>query len=329
MSERFLAWRLFKDEQGFRSLLVERELAEIAGDGDVVIRGAYAGVNFKDALAGLDRAPIVRQFPCTGGIELAGTVEQSRDPRFREGDRVIVHGFGLSAERDGGFTQRMAVPGDLVVKLPESLSLFEAGTIGAAGYTAALSIDALELNGLSPANGPVAVNGATGGVASLSIDMLSGCGYAVSALSRKPDDGWLRELGATEVLPPPEVGTRALERARWAGAIDSLGGRPLDELLRTMKPNGLIASFGNAAGNELSTSVMPLILRGVRLIGINANSEMALRERIWARIAHDLRPRHLERIAQIITLSELPRAFDALIEGRGRGRFIVDLNATP
>lgn len=327
MSDTFLAWRLFKDDTGFRGLLVERRLADVAGEGDVVIRGAYAGVNYKDALAGLDRAPIVRSFPCTGGIELAGTVEQSAHPRFRVGDRVIVHGFGLSAERDGGFTQVMVVPADLVVRLPDSLSLEDAGTIGAAGYTAALAIDALELNGLAPANGPVAVNGATGGVASLSIDMLASRGYEVCALSRKPDDGWLRALGAREVIGPAAVGPRPLERSRWAGAIDSLGGVPLDELLRTMLPNGVIASFGNAAGNQLATSMMPLILRGVRLLGINANSPMALRERIWARLATDLRPRHGASIRRMIRLADLPQAFETLIEGRNRGRFVVDLQA--
>ncbi len=327
MTDAFLAWRLFKDEKGFRSALVERQLAEIAGDGDVVIRGAYAGVNYKDALAGLDRAPIVRSFPCTGGIEIAGTVEQSADSRFRAGDRVIVHGFGLSAERDGGFTQTTVVPADLVMRLPEGLSLEEAGTLGAAGYTAALAIDALEQNGLAPANGPVAVNGATGGVACLAIDMLAGLGYEVCALSRKSDDGWLRKLGAREVHPPPTIGARPLERARWAGAIDSLGGEPLDDLLRTMLPNGVIASFGNAAGNGLSTSMMPLILRGVRLLGINANSPMPLRERIWARLATDLRPRHMAAIRRVIGLRELPQAFEALIEGRNRGRLVVDLQA--
>jgi acrylyl-CoA reductase (NADPH) len=327
MTDSFLAWRLFKDAAGFRSELTERRLTEIEADGDVLIRGAYAGVNFKDALAGLDRAPIVRNFPCTGGIELTGTVERSADARFSPGDPVIVHGFGLSAERDGGFTQFMKIPADMVVKLPKGLSLLDAGTIGAAGYTAALSIDALELNGLSADGGPVAVNGATGGVASIAIDMLAGRGYQVSALSRKPDDGWLRGLGAYEVLSPPEVGARPLERGRWAGAIDSLGGAPLDQLLRTMLHNGLVASFGNAAGNDLATSMMPLILRGVRLIGINANSPMLLRERIWGRIAGDLRPRHLTSIARLIPMADLQEAFEALIEGRGRGRFVVDLRA--
>lgn len=325
MSETFLAWRLFRDAEGFRGRLVERPVGEIAGDGDVLIRGAYAGVNYKDALAGLDRAPIVRNFPCTAGIEVTGTVERSADPRFAPGDPVIVHGFGIGADRDGGFSQLLAVPGSMVVRLPASLSLADAGTIGVAGYTAALAIDALEHNGLAPERGPVVVNGATGGVASLAIDMLAGAGYQVHALTRQRDDGWLRELGAVEVSAPGEPGEKPLERARWAGAIDSLGDAPLDALLRSMQPDGVVASFGNAAGNRLSTSMMPFILRGVRLIGINANSPMPLRERIWARIGSDLKPRHSQRIGTQIGLDELPGAFESLIRGEGRGRFVVDL----
>ena len=328
MPETSLAWRLHRDSDGFRGCLVERPLDEIAGDGDVLIRGAYAGVNFKDALAGLDRAPIVRNFPCTAGIEVTGTVERSADPRFTPGDAVIVHGFGIGADRDGGFAQHIAVPGSMVVKLPQNLSLEDAGTVGVAGYTAALAIDALEHNGLAPDRGPVVVNGATGGVASLAIDMLAGAGYQVHALTRKADDGWLRELGAAEVAAPGEPGEKALERARWAGAIDSLGDTALDALLRAMQPDGVVASFGNAAGNRLSTSMMPFILRGVRLIGINANSPMPLRERIWARIGSDLKPGHAKRIGTLIGLDELPRAFEALIRGEGRGRFVVDLRRT-
>lgn len=327
MTSKVRAWRLFNEGGQFASRLVERDLDEIAAAGNVLIRGAFAGVNYKDALAGLNRAPIIREFPCTGGIEITGTVERSADSRFNAGDPVIVHGFGIGVDRDGGFSQAIAVPADMVLRLPDSLSLREAGTIGVAGYTAALAIDALEHNGLSPERGPVVVNGATGGVASIAIDMLSGAGYSVHATSRKPDDGWIKALGAAEVGLPIEPGTKALERARWAGAIDSLGGAPLDALLRSMLPDGVIASFGNAAGNALSTSMMPFILRGVRLLGIMANSPMPLRQRIWGRIGTDLRPRHAQRIGRIITLDELPMAFETLIDGGGRGRFVVDLQS--
>jgi putative YhdH/YhfP family quinone oxidoreductase len=326
MQQTYRSWRLFDEGGTVAGRLERRPLDELRREGGVLIRGAYAGVNYKDALAGLNRAKIVRRFPCTAGIEVTGTVEQSDDPRFAPGDPVIVHGFGLGADRDGGFTEMIAVPADLVVRLPATLDLWEAGVVGVAGYTAALAIDAMEHNGLAPGGGPVAVNGATGGVASLAIDMLAGRGYDVHAITRQPDDGWLRGLGAARVLAPQAVGARPLESARWAGAIDSLGAQALDALLRTMLQDGVVASFGNAMGNDLATSVLPFILRGVRLLGINANSPMPLRERIWARIASDLHPRHAASIGSAISLEDLPKAFETLIEGRGRGRFVVDLS---
>jgi putative YhdH/YhfP family quinone oxidoreductase len=325
MTDRYLAWRLEREDEPGAGALREMPLAELRAAGGVLVRGAWAGVNFKDALSARRRAKIVRRYPCTLGIEVAGTVEASDDPRFVRGDPVIVHGFGLAADRDGGFSQYVQAPADMVVPLPATLSLQEAGTIGVAGYTAALAIDAMQLNGFAPGNGPVAVNGATGGVASIAIDMLAGLGAEVHAISRKPDDGWLRALGAAQVIAPPVVGDKPLERAAWAGAVDSLGGQALDALLRTMAPDGVVASFGNAAGNGLSTSVLPFILRGVRLIGINANSPMPLRRRIWERIGSDLRPRHADLIGRPIPMAELPAAFDALLAGQGRGRFVVDL----
>ena len=325
MSETFRAWRVEREgEPGFGALR-ELPLAPLRAAGGVLVRGAYAGVNYKDALSAAGRGKIVRTFPCTLGIELVGTVEASDDARFAAGDPVIVHGFGLAAERDGGFAQYLQAPADRVVPLPAGLALAEAATVGVAGYTAALAIDAMQANGWTAQAGPVAVNGATGGVASIAIDMLAGLGAEVHALTRQPDDGWLRGLGAAVVAPPLAPGGRPLEGATWSGAIDSLGGPALDALLRTMRPDGVVAAFGNAAGNALSTSVLPFILRGVRLLGINANSPMPLRRRIWARIGGDLRPRHAASIATPIGLSELPRAFEALLEGRGRGRFVVDL----
>lgn len=327
MSSTYRAWRMFNDGGLISGRLVERPLAELEAAGGVLIRGAHAGVNYKDALTGLNRAKIMRTFPLNVGIEHTGTVVKSDDPRFAPGDPVIVHGLGLAADRDGGFAEMIAVPADMVVKLPSGLSLREAGIFGVAGYTAALSIDALEHNGLAPANGPVAVNGATGGVASIAIDILATAGYDVHAITRQPDDGWLRRLGASQVIAPEAPGNKPLERARWAGAIDSLGGPPLDQLIRTMLPDGLIAAFGNAAANELSTSVLPFILRGIRLIGINANSPMPLRQRVWTRIGSDLKPRHLDEIHRPIRLEDLPQTFETLLAGKGRGRYVIDLRA--
>ncbi len=327
MTETYRAWRVEREgEPGFGALR-ELPLAPLRQAGGVLVRGAFAGVNFKDALSAAGRGKIVRTFPCTLGIEMVGTVEASDDAAFAPGDAVIVHGFGLAAERDGGFAECLQAPADRVVKLPDGLSPIEAATIGVAGYTAALAIDAMQLNGWTPQAGPVAVNGATGGVASLGIDMLAGLGAEVHALTRQPDDGWLRSLGAAEVAAPLAVGERPLERAAWSGALDSLGGPALDALLRTMLPDGVVAAFGNASGNGLPTSVLPFILRGVRLIGINANSPMPLRQRIWSRLGADLRPRHAALVGQTLPMAELPRAFEALLEGRGRGRFVVDLRA--
>jgi putative YhdH/YhfP family quinone oxidoreductase len=325
MTETYRAWRLEREDEPGLGAVRDLPLDALRAAGGVLVRGAWAGVNYKDALSAGRRAKIVRRYPCTLGIEVAGTVEASDDPRFSRGDPVIVHGFGLGADRDGGFAQYLQAPAAQLVRLPASLALREAGIVGVAGYTAALAIDAMQHNGLVPGAGPVAVNGATGGVASLAIDMLAGLGFEVHALTRQPDDGWLRGLGAADVGPPQSVGPRPMESARWAGAVDSLGGAALDGLLRTLQPDGVVASFGNAAGNDLATSVLPFILRGVRLLGINANSAMPLRERIWARIGSDLRPRHAAGIGQSLRLDELPRAFEALLAGTGRGRFVVDL----
>lgn len=325
MDDDFRAWRLEREDEPGLGAVRRLPIAPLRAAGGVLVRGAYAGVNYKDALSAARRAKIVRRFPCTLGIELAGTVESSDEPRFVRGDPVIVHGFGLAADRDGGFTEWLQAPADQVVKLPATLSLREAATVGVAGYTAALAVDAMQSNGWSPSRGPVAVDGATGGVASVAIDLLSALGAEVHAISRKPDDGWLRALGASQVLAALPAGDKPLERAQWAAAVDSLGGAALDALLRSMAPDGVVAAFGNAAGNGLSTSVLPFILRGVRLIGINANSPMPLRERIWGRIGTDLKPRHAERIATVIGLDALAGAFEALLAGRHRGRYVVDL----
>ncbi len=325
MQTEYRSWRVFEEAGNVQCRQVKRPLDELRKAGGVLVRGVYSGVNFKDALTALNRAKIVRRFPCIVGIELVGIVEQSDDPRFSPGDPVIAHGFGMGAEGNGGFTEWLSLPADQLVRIPSGLTLEEAGVIGVAGYTAALAIDAMQVNGLTLERGPVAVNGATGGVATLAIDMLAGAGYEVHAISRKPDDGLLRDLGAREIHLPPETGKRPLETARWAGAVDSLGGAALDELLRTMRQDGIVAAFGNAMGNGLDTSVLPFILRGVRLLGINANSPMPLRERIWGRIASDLKPQRTSRIARYVGLDDLEQVFQTLIEGQGRGRFIVDL----
>jgi len=296
--------------------------------GEVLVCSEYASVNFKDALAAHGINKIIRQYPRIGGIDFSGTVAQSADARFREGDRVIVHGFGVGVDHDGGFAQYARVPADWVLPLPEGFGTREATTVGVAGYTAALCIHLMELNGLTPEAGAVLVDGATGGVGSLAIDMLSGRGYRVTAVTGKATErDYLRQLGASEVLlrSELEMGKRPLEKALWAGAIDSAGGEMLSWLTRTMQPYGVIAAVGNAAGMELNTNVLPFILRGVRLLGILANSPMPLRRVIWGKIAGELRPRHVEAIAHEIGLEGLPDTFSRLLRGGARGRTVVKL----
>jgi acrylyl-CoA reductase (NADPH) len=294
--------------------------------GDVVVEVAWSSINYKDALASRGRNSIVRQFPRIGGIDLTGVVAESADRRFRAGDKVIVHGFGIGVDHDGGHAQVARVSGDWVMHLPEAFSLFEGAVLGAAGYTAGLSLHLMELNGLRPERGPVIVTGATGGVASVAIDMLANRGYRVTAMTGKQeahDD--LRALGANAVVG--RIATTAvakpLEKAQWAGAVDSVGGACLAWLTRTMQPEGVITAFGNAGGLALEATVLPFILRGVRLIGVNANSPMPLREEVWAKIASVYRPTQLERVAHIIELEQLPDTMDRMLAGELRGRTVI------
>jgi acrylyl-CoA reductase (NADPH) len=296
--------------------------------GEVTVRVQYASVNYKDALAASGRGKIIRRFPCVGGIDAAGVVEASDSPRFAPGDAVIVHSHGFGVSHHGGYAQRARVPADWVNAVPAGLTPLDAITIGVAGYTAALAVDLMELNGTAPARGEVLVNGATGGVGSIAIDMLAQRGYEVVAVTGKPEQAqYLRELGAARIVAAADLdtGSRPLESAQWAAAVDSLGGEPLAGLVRTMGKDGVIASIGNAAGIALSTTVMPFILRGVRLIGVNSDNEPAVRERVWQRLATDLRPRHLAGIRHVEPFDRLPAVVDDLIAARNRGRAVIDV----
>ena len=296
--------------------------------GDVTVRVQYASINYKDALAATGKGRIIRRFPCVGGIDASGIVESSTASHLKPGDHVIVHSHGFGVSHHGGYAARARAPAAWVNRLPPGMSTLEAITLGVAGYTAALGIDAMELNGLAPAKGKVLVNGATGGVASVSIDLLAQRGYHVVAVTGKPAEAdYLRMLGAGEVIASADLpaGSKPLEPALWQGAVDSLGGAPLAALIRSMQKDGVISSIGNAAGLEFNASVMPFILRGVRLLGINSDNEPELRERIWRRLGSDLRPRHLSRIANVIPFAQLPQAIEAVINGKARGRTVVDL----
>jgi NADPH2:quinone reductase len=329
--EPFKAFRIHSEDGRHIEARLETIALDDLSDGDVVIRGAYSSINYKDALAATGTGKILRKYPLVGGVDIAGTVVSSADQRISEGDQVVVTGCGLSETHDGGFAQYARVRGDWVIPLPEGIDARSAMSIGTAGYTAAMAIHRMEQNGQQPEQGPIAVNGATGGVGSMAVDMLAGRGYAVTALTRKTDaEGYLRSLGADEILNlnDLEFGTRPLEKTLWAGAIDNLGGEILGWLTRTTQPNGNIASIGLVAGVELSTTVLPFILRGINLLGINS-VEVPRSERVivWNRIATDLRPRHLADIANHeVSLEELPASFQAYIDGRIVGRTIVSLN---
>ena len=314
--------------------VVTARLEELALDdlapGDVVIEAHYSSVNYKDALAATGKGSIMRRFPLVGGVDVAGVVAQSEDPRFQAGDAVLVTGCGLGESHDGGFSEVVRVPADWVVPLPAGLTLFDAMALGTAGFTAALAVDRLEQNGQCPDLGPVVVTGATGGVGSVSIDLLSSRGYDVVALTGKPAAGeYLQELGAGRILDRQTLapGERPLESAQWGGAVDNLGGVVLSWLLRTTRPWGSIASIGMAGGVELQASVMPFILRGVSLLGVtSANCPMPRRLKVWRRLVTDLRPGNLDAIvAGTVSLDELPGMFERLLAGNHRGRFVVSI----
>lgn len=294
--------------------------------GEVVIEVGWSSINFKDALASRGLNAIVRNYPRIGGIDLTGVVSESADRRFNPGDPVIVHGFGIGVDHDGGHAHYARVPADWVMPLPKTFSLFEGAVLGAAGYTAGLSLHLMEQNGLVPGRGPVIVTGATGGVAGIAIDMLAGRCYQVTAMTGQADAGpYLRELGAADVVGRvvPGDAAKPLEKAQWSGAVDSVGGACLAWLTRTMQPDGVITAFGNAGGIELDATVLPFILRGVRLLGVNANSAMPLRNAVWAKMAGEYRPRFLDRIAHVIELDELPTFMDRMLAGTLRGRTVV------
>ena len=296
--------------------------------GDVVVRVSHSDINYKDALAATGKGRILRRYPLVGGIDLAGEVVSSADARYAPGQKVLVTGCGLSETQDGGYAEFARLPGDSVIPLPAGMSELDAMKLGTAGFTAALAVHRMERNGQQPSNGPVVVTGASGGVGSLAISMLAGRGYEVVAVSGKPEaDGYLRDVGATRVLRRQDVdlGTKPMEKALWAGAVDNVGGPLLTWLTRTVDQWGNIASVGLAAGVELNTTVLPFILRGVNLLGINSVlTPRELRLEVWQRIATDLKPAALDRICtRVVGFDELPAQFDDYIQGRVIGRTVV------
>jgi acetyl-CoA synthetase len=329
MDDRFRAFRVFEDGGRISARVVELSQADLT-PGDVVIKAAYSSVNYKDALAGTGSGKIMRRFPLVGGIDVSGTVASSDDPRFAAGDAVLVTGHDLGVAQDGGYAEYVRVPADWVVKLPKGLSLADVMAIGTAGFTAALAVVELERNLLTPAHGPVIVTGATGGVGGIAIQILSTLGYSVTALTGKDQEhDYLRTIGASQILSRHtlQMGTKPLEKGMWAGAVDALGGDTLAWLTRTMLYGGPIAATGLAGGHELKTTVMPFILRGAKLLGIDSvNCAMAIRLEVWRRLATDMKPPALGLMVTEIGLDDLPRAFETLMKGEARGRFVVKIS---
>lgn len=327
--DNFKAYRVHNQDGKITARFDQVGLEQI-GAGNVVIRVMYSTINYKDALAATGAGRIMKRFPLIGGIDLAGYVHSSDDPRFTEGDPVAVVGCGLGEEHDGGYSEYARVEGDWIVPLPDGLELSETMAIGTAGFTAAMAVQRMEDNGQHPDNGPVLVTGASGGVGSTAISMLSNLGYKVTALSRPGQEAYLNSIGAADVLDRTtlEMGVRPLEKALWAGAIDAVGGKTLDWITRTMHPLGNIASIGLAGGYKLETTVMPFILRGVNLLGINSTyCPVPLREKVWSRLATDLKPKALDAIAgRTVSFEEMPDLFEDYIQSRVTGRTIVKIS---
>ena len=327
----FKAYRTFQENGVVTSRFVTMGVDEL-DPGDVVIRTKYSTINYKDALSYNGAGRIMRKFPTVAGIDMAGTVESSADARFKQGDKVIVTGYDLGVGHDGGYAEFVRVPADWVVRRPESMTAFDAMTLGTAGYTAALAIHLMQHNGLAPANGPVAVTGATGGVGSVAIEILARQGYDVVAITGKAQEtDYLRGIGAREVMLRTALDLskiRPLEKATFAGAVDNLGGDILAWLLANSKIGGTVAAVGLAADMKLSTTVAPFILRGVHLLGTDsANTPMALRQRLWNKLAVEWRPDRVHDQVRTIDFDELPTHFDAYLKGLVRGRTVVRIAA--
>jgi len=325
----YKAFRIHHDQGGYRAGI--EELKVTAPDaGKVLIRVAYSSVNYKDALAGTGQGRILATFPLVSGIDAAGIVDASADGRFTRGDPVLVTGYGLSYDHDGGYAKYLQVPGDWVVPMPPGLDPRNAMILGTAGFTAALAIHRMQVNDQRPEMGPVLVTGATGGVGSIAVAIFKHLGYEPAAVSGKQElYGWLQELGAAQILGRDELpgGQRPLEKAIWGGAVDTVGGELLARITRTIKPWGNIASIGLAGGTELDTTVMPFILRGASLLGIDSVTvPHPLRTQLWAQLATDWRPPYLERVlTTTVGLEGLPGVFDAMLAGKTHGRVLVDL----
>ncbi len=325
----FNAYLINQEDNKVKSGFVSMDDAQL-DPGEVTIDVSHSCINYKDALAATGAGRIIRRFPCVGGIDLAGRVAASTDPRFAPGDEVLATSYDIGVAHHGGYAERARIPAAWVHRLPAGLSRTEAMALGTAGFTAGLGIVRMEENGLRPANGPVIVSGATGGVGSLAVDMLAARGYHVVALTGKESEAdYLKGLGAREVMLRQSLDLariKPLGKELWAGAVDNLGGDYLAWIASTMKQGGAIASIGLAASMSLNTTVAPFILRGASLLGIDSGYiGDPYRNGVWQRLATDMKPRHLASMTRHIRFADLPAAFDDYIQGRVKGRVVVDI----
>jgi len=328
--ETFRSFRIHKDEDGYRAGLENIRLDDLS-EGDLTIRVGWSSINYKDALAGTGKGKILRQFPLTGGIDMAGTVVQSGSEQFSPGQEVIVTGCGLSETRDGGYSEYLRVESQSAVPLPDGLTAREAMVLGTAGFTAALCLYRMEACGQTPESGPIVVTGASGGVGSVAINLLTRAGYEVHAISGKVEEfDYLEKLGARQCISRHDLhwGQNPLEKSRWAGCIDNVGGDMLAGISRVIDLYGNIACCGMAGGHGLNTTVFPMILRGVSLLGISsANCPYDIRRTLWDRLANEWKPPQLKAIeAGEVTLENMLEVFENMLSGGSLGRTVVKVN---
>jgi acrylyl-CoA reductase (NADPH) len=329
MNEEFKALVVDKSETDFTLGIKNVSFNELPA-GEVLIKVAYSSINYKDGLASIPDGKIVRTYPFVPGIDLAGVVVSSEDPRYKEGDQVIATSYEIGVSHYGGYSEYARIRADWIVPLPENLSLKEAMIYGTAGITAALSVQRLEENGLTPEKGKVLVTGATGGVGSIAVGILAKRGYDVVASTGKSSErDYLHKLGAKEVVSREEVykgKIKALDKQLWAGCVDPVGGESLAAVLSKIHYNGSVAVSGLTGGGNVPTTVFPFILRGINLLGIDSvYCPMDVRKPLWERMATDFKPEVLNSISKEISLEELPQTLPLILQGQARGRFIVKI----
>jgi acrylyl-CoA reductase (NADPH) len=324
----FKAIRIDKAEKGTTAALTQFDEADLM-EGDVTVRVEWSTLNYKDGLAVTGKAPVVRRFPMIAGIDFAGSVEQSSHPAWKPGDKVVCNGWGMGETHLGAYAEKARVKGDWLVRLPEGISTRDAMAIGTAGYTAMLSVLALEKHGLTPKDGPVVITGAAGGVGSVATAVLSKLGYhVIASTGRMSESGYLKDLGAAEVIDRNELSgpAKPLAKERWAGGVDSVGSTTLANVLSMTRYGGAVAACGLAAGMDLPSSVAPFILRGVSLLGIESvMCPITLRKTAWARLASDLDHAKLAEITHEIGLDEVIAAGAKILAGQVRGRIVVKI----